>query len=258
MIALRNMDFRFAAKGRVIHDGLIPTGTFHVTEPGVSVSCLFRGPYDVLHLHIPTLLIANCTHHMAGRAVALCAEEKPAKDSTIERLARALIDADQIGGSLGQLYAECISIAIITRLLTASVYDEQRKVIPLAQWRLKRATDYIEAHLTGPVSLADFASATGLSRMYFAAQFRAATGFRPHEYLLRRRIERARELLVSTHLTITEIAYSVGFQTQSHFTTVFNRLVGQTPRAWRLLKGAGLALLAVAISFLTLTSCDCA
>jgi AraC family transcriptional regulator len=237
-IALRNMDFRFLAEGRVIHDGLIPTGAFHVTEPGASVSCVFRGPYDVLHLHIPSHLIAECTHHMrANGAAALCAEKKPAKDSTIERLARALIDADEIGGWPGQLYAECISIAIITRFLTATVCDQQQKVARLAQWRLKRATDYIEAHLTEPVSLADFASASGLSRMYFAAQFRAATGFRPHEYLLRRRIERAQELLVRSDLTITDIAYSVGFQTQSHFTTVFNRLVGQTPRAWRLLQG---------------------
>jgi AraC-like DNA-binding protein len=135
------------------------------------------------------------------------------------------------------LYTESISIAIITRLFSPSVSDQQRKVAQLAQWRLKRATDYIEAHLAEPVSLTDLATVTGLSRMYFAAQFRVATGFRPHQYLLHRRVERAQELLVGTDLTLTDIAHSVGFQTQSHFTTVFTKLAGQTPRAWRLLQG---------------------
>jgi len=54
-----------------------------------------------------------------------------------------------------------------------------------------------------------------------------------HEYLLRRRIERAQEMLVGTGLSLVDIALSVGFQTQSHFTNVFKRYAGQPPRAWR-------------------------
>jgi AraC-like DNA-binding protein len=84
-----------------------------------------------------------------------------------------------------------------------------------------------------PLNLAEIASATGLTPMYFAAQFRAATGLRPHEYLLRRRIERAQEILLGSGICIVDAALSVGFQTQSHFTTVFKRFVGQSPGAWR-------------------------
>jgi AraC family transcriptional regulator len=69
--------------------------------------------------------------------------------------------------------------------------------------------------------------------MHFAAQFRAATGLRPHEYLLQRRIERARELLLTSRLPLAEIAFEVGFKTQAHFTTVFARFVGETPNVWR-------------------------
>src|SRR6202040_1722705 len=110
------------------------------------------------------------------------------------------------------------------------------KVGELARWRLKRAIDYVEAQLDKPRSLADVASASGLTRMHFAAQFRAATGLRPHEYLLRRRIERAQEML-GTGMSVVDVALSVGFQTQSHFTSVFKRFVGQPPRAWRQLHG---------------------
>jgi AraC family transcriptional regulator len=70
--------------------------------------------------------------------------------------------------------------------------------------------------------------------MHFAAQFRAATGLPPHEYLTRRRIERAQEMLLQDELALVEVALSVGFQTQSHFTSVFKRFAGQSPRAWRL------------------------
>ena len=69
--------------------------------------------------------------------------------------------------------------------------------------------------------------------MHFAAQFRAATGLRPHEYLLRRRIGRAQEMLLETGRPVADIALSVGFQTQSHFTAIFKRFTGQPPLAWR-------------------------
>lgn len=100
-------------------------------------------------------------------------------------------------------------------------------------WRLRLATDYIEANLGEPVRLEDVARAAGLTRMHFAAQFRAATGVRPHDYLLQRRIEHAKVLLMRAETAVVEIALSVGFQNQAHFSTVFKRLTGDSPSIWR-------------------------
>jgi AraC family transcriptional regulator len=108
-----------------------------------------------------------------------------------------------------------------------------RRIRALQKWRLKRVVDYIDNHLADKISLLDLAAVAGLSRMHFASQFRVATGLRPHEFLLRRRIQCAEELLQSGTMTIVEIALNVGFQTQAHFTTVFKRFVGHTPRQWR-------------------------
>jgi AraC-like DNA-binding protein len=164
----------------------------------------------------------------------------PCRDMTVDTLSRALLDADQVGGSFGQLYSDCIGMAIIVRLLaSANRMAERPKVRALARWRLKRAIDYFEAQIGKPVSLAAVASSAGLSRMHFAAQFRVATGLRPHEYLLRRRIERAQEMLAGTGMSLADVAQSVGFQTQSHFTSVFKRYAGQPPLAW--LESRGLA-----------------
>jgi AraC family transcriptional regulator len=144
--------------------------------------------------------------------------------------------AEELGGAFGQSYADGISLAITAKLLGGSsdgASTNRPRVSGLVKWRLKRATEYMAAHLAEPISLGDIAAATGLSRMHFAAQFRAATGLRPHEYLLQRRIERARELLLGSRLPLVQIAFEVGFKTQAHFTTVFARIVGDTPSVWR-------------------------
>jgi AraC-like DNA-binding protein len=235
-IVLRNMDCRFSVSGRTVQDGIASAGMVHVTEPAVPSYCLFRGPAETLHLHVPNSLIAECGRGLMDcEAPALRSELSLTRDLVVGQLGRALLDAEEVGEPLGPLYADSISIAIVSRLLasTRSVIPSERTKAGLPKWRLKRAVDYVEANLAESVSLADIASATGLSRMHFAAQFKAATGLRPHEYLLRRRIERAQEMLVRGARPLVEIALSVGFQSQSHFTTVFKHVVGKPPRAWR-------------------------
>ena len=108
-----------------------------------------------------------------------------------------------------------------------------RSRTPLPQWRLRRVIAHIDTNIDAGISLADLAGVAGLSRMHFAAQFRAATGLRPHEFLLRRRIDHAQRLLAEPRARLVDVALSVGFQTQAHFTTVFKRFVGLTPHRWR-------------------------
>jgi len=211
-----------------------------------------------LHLHVPNNLIAECARDMAGPAMLeLGFSGAPRRDMTVDALSRALLDADRVGGSFGQLYADCIGVAIIVRLLAATNrLAERPKVSALARWRLKRAIDYFEAQIDKPVSLAAVASSAGLTRMHFAAQFRAATGLRPHEYLLRRRIERAQEMLAETRMSLVDIALSVGFQTQAHFTSVFKRYSGQPPRAWRESRGVAMRSTGVGARDLNKNSCQ--
>jgi transcriptional regulator GlxA family with amidase domain len=160
-----------------------------------------------------------------------------AQDPAIEQLARALVATDEVEQGLGALYADAVCVAIVTRLLgmrcAPNSPTANRRRTALQKWRLKRVVDYVGAHLAKSITLAELANAAGLTRMHFAAQFRVATGARPHEYVLRRRIERAQELLRISSLTLVDVALSVGFQTQSHFTTVFKRFTGETPHRWR-------------------------
>lgn len=129
---------------------------------------------------------------------------------------------------------ESVGQTIVMRLLTLRQFSSSSRTAALPKWRLRRVQDHIEANIDEPITLADLAAAAGLSRLHFAAQFRVATGCRPHEYLLQQRIERAKAMLLSGADTrLAEIALNVGFQTQSHFSTVFKRLTGETPGRWR-------------------------
>jgi len=109
----------------------------------------------------------------------------------------------------------------------------RRSRAPLPNWRLRRVEAHIDTNIEETVTLADLARVAGLSPMHFAAQFRAATGVRPHEFLLRRRIDHAQAMLADPRARLVDVALSVGFQTQAHFTTVFKRFVGETPHRWR-------------------------
>ena len=103
----------------------------------------------------------------------------------------------------------------------------------LQKWRLMRVVKFVEEQIAEPITLHDLAAVSGLSPNYFGAQFRAATGLSPWEYVMRKRIERAQELLVSTDDPVIAVALNVGFQTHAHFTSVFGRIVGHTPSLWR-------------------------
>jgi AraC-like DNA-binding protein len=106
--------------------------------------------------------------------------------------------------------------------------------LALQTWRLRRVQEYIRSHISDTIRLTDLANAAGLTRMYFAAQFRARTGVRPHDYVIRQRIARAQALLMIPQTKISDVGFCVGFANQAHFTTVFRRYTGITPHRWRL------------------------
>ena len=93
--------------------------------------------------------------------------------------------------------------------------------------------DFIDRHYAKPLTVERLARRAGLSPFHFIRAFRAANGETPHQYLRAKRIERAKELLVTTPLAITEICDQVGFQSLGSFSSLFRRVTGETPAAFR-------------------------
>ncbi len=103
----------------------------------------------------------------------------------------------------------------------------------LAPWQARRVKAHIDANLDGPMTTADLAAITRLSPHYFARAFKQSFGVAPHAYVLRRRIERAREMMLVSNEALSHIAVACGFSDQAHFTRRFHQAVGATPHAWR-------------------------
>jgi AraC family transcriptional regulator len=99
--------------------------------------------------------------------------------------------------------------------------------------RLHRARDFIRARACGPLSISEMAKAACLSPYHFMRRFKDLFGVTPHGYLTRCRVERATFLLERTDLPVTEICFESGFESPGTFSTWFNRLTGESPRAWR-------------------------
>jgi AraC family transcriptional regulator len=238
-ISVRAMNLTVFASQRLIHDGRMAAGMIQINRPAQSLRAIFRSCYDVLHLHIPNGLIGEILqgNPQAAPASDVFGDPAPFRDPIVKGLAHALIRAEDCGGPLGPTYADSIGLAITAKLIARQAALSSRPSRPtvaaLTRWRLKRVVDYVDSHLADPIGLTDLAASSGLSRMHFAAQFRAATGLRPHEYLLRRRIERAQTLLLASRLPLCEVALDVGFKSQAHFSTIFARFVGETPNVWR-------------------------
>ncbi|ANB72162.1 hypothetical protein AYM40_07125 [Paraburkholderia phytofirmans OLGA172] len=100
-------------------------------------------------------------------------------------------------------------------------------------FKLKQASDYIDEHISEPISFRDVAAALHISPFHFSRMFKLATGSTPQRYITERRVDAARVRLAEDNASIACIAYELGFQSQSHFTAVFRQHVGVTPKEYR-------------------------
>ena len=98
---------------------------------------------------------------------------------------------------------------------------------------LHTARALIDGSCGAPLPLEQLARRLGVSRYHLIRAFRRAYGLTPHQYLTLRRVERAKGLLATSALTVTEICFDVGFQSPGSFSALFRRAVGQAPRAYR-------------------------
>lgn len=103
----------------------------------------------------------------------------------------------------------------------------------LAQWQIRRATTHIDACLMSKVTVEDLSKITRLSKSHFSRAFRVSMGEPVHGYIIQRRIERARELMLTTDQPLCQIALACGLSDQAHLSRLFRRVVGASPNVWR-------------------------
>jgi AraC family transcriptional regulator len=159
------------------------------------------------------------------------------QDPLIHGMALALkaeLEAAQPGG---QLYAEAIAQTLAIHLLrNYSVRKLPSKISTaegLPKHKLHQVIDYIHASLHCDLSLSDMAAVIGMSPYHFSRLFKQSIGLSPYQFVIQCRLEKAKELLQHSDLTIAQIAYTTGFSNQSHFTQQFKRYCQTTPQKLR-------------------------
>lgn len=228
-IALKTSRVRLTRGRYIIFDGVMPAGSLYIGAPSQQLCAQFHAPCDFLHFHVAASSYFPPLRPGAGPASSDRLNDLVLlRDPFAEQLAKALTERAH---SADREFARCIGRTLAMHL--ARREQPSAKVNALPKWRLRRVEEYVGTHFDHCISLSELAEVAGLSRMHFAAQFRAATGYRPREYLLHQRIERAKSLLSNTETALAEVALTVGFCTQAHFSTVFKRITGDTPARWR-------------------------
>lgn len=132
---------------------------------------------------------------------------------------------------LHDLYGDGLSVALFVDVMRLGPV-RTRKRSELASWQLRRSIDYIEENCLRGIRLEELATLTGLSQSYFSHAFKASTGLPPHQWQMKARIERAKQLMLTGEFPMSVVAAETGFADQAHFTRVFRKTVGATPATW--------------------------
>lgn len=167
------------------------------------------------------------------------------RDPEIERVGISLLSELHNDGLLGDVYADSLATLLAVNLLRRHSSlgrrdlrrTEHEPAGGLPKAALGAVTEYVEENLARNLTLAEISGVAHMSPFHFSRTFKISTGLSPHQYVIHRRVERARALLANTGLPLHEVARLCGFTDQSHLAKHFRRLVGTAPRSFRMRTG---------------------
>jgi AraC family transcriptional regulator len=205
-----------------------------IIRPGEAHRTLWRRRASLIHIYLGIDFLRS----VAAQICLTQWEIQSAylvRDPLIEELGRAIFRECE-AEALHEDFAASTMTILTTHLLRT--YNAQQISSPsfrggLGPARERRVREYIEKSLDRELSISTLAKVAKMSPRYFAVLFRQSTGFTPHLYVTRRRVERAQHLLLDTTLPFADVAYRCGFSSQGQFITLFRRFVGATPGRFR-------------------------
>lgn len=240
--SLRQTNVQFSIGGQIVTNGVVHSDRVLLQGPTWQYRrSVYSEAFDFFRIYFPQSLLSECLEsylgHVSKSDIVLFGAAFT-EDRALADLTRTLVNMEPDGGLLGPAFVDGIGLALAARLIR--LYLPSDKLAPsgetataLVKWRLRRTLDYIDGRLGRPIYLAELSEVAGLSRVHFAAQFRAAMGCPPYAYILKRRIAKAQQLLLDRTMSLADVGLVVGFSSQAHFTGAFRKVTGTTPARWR-------------------------
>jgi AraC family transcriptional regulator len=225
----------------VSYDGPVRSGDLALVPAGQATRVQLVGRYaETVHVFFAPAFLARIVETEwnvdAGRLEIVGSAQF--RDESVFWLGRMLRDVANDKAPGGRLLLESLSTAAATLLLRGYSTLAHRRLEPaprggLAAASFARVLDYMRTHMADDIGLSELATLAGCSPQHFKRAFKASSGLPPYRFLLTLRVERARELLLRSNLSLAEVAFATGFSNQSHFTSVFRAQTGMSPGRWR-------------------------
>jgi AraC family transcriptional regulator len=186
-----------------------------------------------------SVAISDAALRAAGDGITSEVELRSAPKLVDARVAAlvAAVNAERIAGfPSGRLFLDSVEQALAVALVNGHAVRHRSVRLyrgGLGPARLRRVTDLVHAEIDDELSLEKMAEAAGLSTAHFSQMFRKSTGESPHQFVLRQRVERAKEMLRAADARVLDVAVACGFKTQQHFARVFRQMCGASPTEYR-------------------------
>jgi len=211
-------------------------GQASIVPAGHQYSANWKEELEDLAIHLDPEFIARQASELVQTdnvdLIAAC----EISDPLVHQIGRSLAAEVDAGAPAGSIYAESLVNTLVAHLLrhhSSAGEKFQNYLGGLPKHKLRRVTEFIDENLEHDLTLADLAEMAELSPFHFARSFKQATGSTPIQFLMQRRVDLAKRLLVENELPIVEIGLRAGFKNQSHFTTLFRKITAMTPKAYR-------------------------
>jgi AraC family transcriptional regulator len=221
-----------------VHRFLYTRGDIDIQPVGYSDTWQEFQPNTSLIVHLSRGLLRRAAEDLDVDPDSTVLEPRhQLRDPRIEHIAWALEADRRSDQPSGSLFTESLGLALATHLLTRYRALSPRPLTSrggLSALQLRRVMAFIEEHLEGDLSIARLAAVAGTSASHFKTLFRKTVGAPVHVYVIQRRVERAKSLLLKGELPASQVALAAGFSHQSHMARAMRRLLGVTPRAVRL------------------------
>ena len=211
------------------------TAHFSLVPPGIAAECEVHGPHAFRAFALPQKRYAGVLSDARPNRDPFDFGGLHAQACSSPSISRAMEElwAETVADGASQLFAEAAALKILAELTRMADGHSKPATGGLAPWAVRRCTEYLRAHACEEVSLAELAHIADLSPFHFGRMFKQTVGVPPHTYQRRARCEMAQRLLLNGHLSITEIAATVGYETPQAFARMFRATTGQSPSAWR-------------------------
>jgi AraC family transcriptional regulator len=218
---------------------IVPAGSIHLVSSGEQFGINLKETVETAHVYIRRAIIEEVAAELAeSDPTKIIIRSGVMMNATLRSLIEATAFALEDDSTASGMFVDYLSRAIAAQLIRNHSNAKLKPVngfmkVSRVSPALSEVIDFMSSNIDATINLSDLAGATNRSPSHIARMFRSELGMPPHQFLIKLRIDRARNLLEKSTMSIAEIAYECGFSHQEHLTRLFRRHLDTTPAAYR-------------------------